>query len=90
MEDSATNTACKDGKEEEDNICIIYKCDDANSSTKGQLNFLGHVQGSQLLQLQEKNCCLLIVDCRAPHFAHPPSLPRYLLSSWHSSDPGRK
>jgi hypothetical protein len=41
-----------DGPEEEEDLCIICRCDDADGENNGPLGFLGHVQRSRVSQMR--------------------------------------
>jgi len=42
----------KESQEEEDDLCIICRCDDADGENNGPLGFLGHVQRSRVAQMR--------------------------------------
>jgi hypothetical protein len=42
------------GAEEENDLCIICRCDDADGENNGPLGFLGHVQRSRVFQMRAR------------------------------------
>ncbi len=45
----------EDSKEQEEDLCIICRCDDADGENNGPLGYLGHVQRSRVAQMRA--CC---------------------------------
>ena len=52
METSESGGTDKGGHEEEKDLCIICRCDDADGENNGPMGYLGHVQRSRVAQMR--------------------------------------